>query len=53
MSLNPQEILTAITLAVSGWTLLRVIKLSENFAAIKQKLSDLPCGDCEVKTNDE
>jgi hypothetical protein len=44
---NPAEILTTITLAVSGWTLIKVIRQGEVLAALQQKLKDLPCNNCE------
>lgn len=36
--MSATEILTGITLAVSGWTLLKVIKLGEDVAVLKAKL---------------
>jgi len=35
---NPTEVLTAITLAVSGWTLLKVIHLSEDVSAMRERI---------------
>lgn len=37
MNLDAQTILTTITLAVSGWTLVRVMKLSEDVAVLKAR----------------
>lgn len=48
-AVNAAEVLTAITLAVSAWTLLRVIRLGEEMAAMKQKIRDFPCGSCDLK----
>ena len=45
--MDAANILQLITLGVSGWVLLEVISLKTSFAAMKQKLRDLPCGDCE------
>lgn len=41
--MNATEILITISLAISGWTLLKVVKTSEDVAVIKQQLRDLPC----------
>jgi hypothetical protein len=45
--MDAYNILQVITLAVVGWTLREVIHLGKTIAAMKQKLRDLPCGDCE------
>jgi hypothetical protein len=37
------EILTAITLGISAWTLRKVVILGEDMAALKQQVKDLPC----------
>lgn len=37
--MSPQEILTTVTLAVSGWTLLEVIKQGKEIAALKAQLA--------------
>jgi hypothetical protein len=47
--MDAATILQTITLAVVGWTLLEVIGLGKEQAKMKQKLQDLPCGDCEIK----
>jgi hypothetical protein len=47
------NILQVITLAVAGWTLQRVISQGEKIAAMDQKLSDLPCGDCKINHKNE
>ena len=44
--ISAPEILQLIALGVSGWTLLEVIALKTNFAAMNQKVKDLPCKDC-------
>lgn len=41
--MTPQEILTSITLAVSGWTLMEVIRLGKHFARLDQRFDDLEC----------
>jgi hypothetical protein len=45
--MNPSDILQTITLAVAGWTLVKVISQGEAIAAIRQQLKDLPCDKCE------
>ena len=50
------DVLQGIILAVSGWTLLEVIKLGKKTAQLDQKLQDLPCdnspsGNCEPGKN--
>ena len=50
MNIDPSALLQSVTLGIAGWTLLRVIKYGEVLAAMNQKLKDLPCGDCKVKT---
>jgi len=37
-SISPTEILTGITLAVSGWTLAKVIGLGEAVAVLKNRI---------------
>lgn len=49
MQLDAANILQAITLAGVGWTLLEVIAHGKEISAIKQKLSDLPCGECKIE----
>jgi hypothetical protein len=44
--MTPQEILTAITLAVSGWTLVKVIGMGERLAALTERTSKIPCINC-------
>jgi hypothetical protein len=44
--MNAQEILTAITLAVSGWTLIKVIGLGEKVATLTERTNRIPCIDC-------
>lgn len=48
--MNPSDILQTITLGIAGWTLLEVISQGKAVAAMKQKLRDLPCGDCDFRT---
>jgi hypothetical protein len=40
---DAQSILQVITLAVTGWVLIEVIKLKTTMAAIKQQIKDFPC----------
>ena len=47
--MSATEILQGITLAVSGWSLIELIKLKELIARHDQALTDLPCGKCEYK----
>lgn len=44
--MNAQDILQTLSLAVAGWTLVKIIRQGEEIAAIKQKLKDLRCFDC-------
>jgi hypothetical protein len=46
MNIDPTAILQTITLAVSGWTLLEVIRMGRKIERHDQKLSDLPCNNC-------
>jgi hypothetical protein len=39
--MTPADILTAITLGVSGWTLLKVIKLSEDVSAMRERVRNI------------
>lgn len=48
--MNAQDILSTITLAVSGWTLLKVISMSEKVAALTERTSKLPCNICKHVT---
>jgi hypothetical protein len=45
--MSAQEILTAITLAVSGWTLVKVIGLGEKVATLTERTHKLPCVNCK------
>ena len=47
--MNPADILQTLILAVSGWTLHKIIRQGEEIASIKQKLKDLRCFNCEEK----
>ena len=49
--MDAANILQLITLAISGWTLKEVIRIGRAIERHDQKLSDLPCGDCEPKNN--
>jgi hypothetical protein len=49
MNFDASQILQVITLAISGWTLLEVIRLGRTIERHDQKLEDLPCGDCKPK----
>lgn len=40
------DILVTISLAVSGWTLLKVIRLGEMMAALSERTNHLPCVGC-------
>lgn len=48
--MDATTILQTITLAVSGWALLEIIKMKTKLARLQQKvedkLDDLPCSDC-------
>ena len=48
--MTPQEILTAITLAVSGWTLIKVIGLGEKVATLTERTNKLPCVNCKSES---
>lgn len=48
--MNASEILTTITLAVSGWTLIKVIGMGEKIAALSERTENLPCQTCNHKT---
>lgn len=43
MNLTGDTVLIAICIAISGWTLLAVIDLKSEMAAVIQRLRDLPC----------
>lgn len=45
--MDATQILQTITLAVVGWNLLEVIRLGRKIERHDQKLSDLPCSDCD------
>lgn len=46
MNFDAAALLQTISLAVSGWTLLEVIRIGRKIERHDQKLSDLPCNDC-------
>jgi hypothetical protein len=45
--MDASNILQVITLAVAGWTLREVISQGKDLAKVKQKMKDLPCGECD------
>lgn len=45
------SLLQVITLAICGWTLTEVIAIGKQIERHEQKLSDLPCGKCEIQTS--
>jgi hypothetical protein len=49
--ISPAEILTGITLAVSGWTLVKVVALGEAVAVLKNRIDT--CQDCHHPKFDE
>jgi len=51
--IDAPTILEAVTLAVAGWTLKKVIDQGEVLAALKQKLRDLPCQNCDRQIKNE
>jgi hypothetical protein len=49
--MDAANVLQIITLGVSGWTLLEVIRIGRAVERHDQKLTDLPCDDCESKNS--
>jgi len=49
MNFDPANLLQVITLAISGWTLLEVIRIGRKIERHDQQLSDLPCSTCHTK----
>ena len=47
--MNPADILQAVVIAISSWTLVEVISLGKKIERHDQKLKDLPCGDFKTK----
>ena len=49
--MDSQNILQLVVIAISTWTLKEVVAQGKTIAALKQKLRDLPCGDCAPQPN--
>ena len=46
---DASNVLQGIVVAVSGWTLLEVIRQGKKLERLDQKIQDLPCDGCEDK----
>ena len=52
VTMSTNELLNLIILGICGWTLTETVRHGRIIAAIKQRLSDLPCVECKTKIDE-